>query len=133
VKKKQWIILAAAIFIVACIGFLPPPIDGCYRSSPVAILDGSIGYLQLHEGVVDVLNLGGAGPDSRMHLGTYRLLGDSEIEIVFAASFHHAPERVRIGWSGFHFSPDFARGMPDGSRCSREIFPWRLIKLGKIK
>lgn len=132
VKKKQWIILNVAILVLAFVGFFPPPVDGYYRSPLVAILDGSTGYLQLHDGTVDILNTGGTAADSRTHFGTYRAVGRSEIEIVFAA-LQHAPERVSVGWMGFHFSSGIAQGMPDGSRCGRELLPWRLHRLNDIK
>jgi hypothetical protein len=110
---RALLIIGAAIILVflAYRILANPPIPGYYRSILAATFDGSTGYLHFHDGVVDVLNIGGSGGDSKETIGAYKTVNRSEV----------------------HFSMGFAQGMPDGDHCYREVLPWQLHRLKKLR
>jgi hypothetical protein len=132
---RALLIIGAAIILVflAYRILANPPIPGYYRSILAATFDGSTGYLHFHDGVVDVLNIGGSGGDSKETIGAYKTVNRSEVHIVFFSRYALAPQTVSIGWIGFDFSMGFAQGMPDGDHCYREVLPWQLHRLKKLR
>ena len=117
-RKIAGITTVLIVLFVVSAFYFSPPVEGYYRSPIFATLDGSAGYLYFHGGVIEILEVGGAGGESRRPLGTYEKLKGSEIRVVFSDP-KLGVNRVSVGWFGFDWSKDLAQGWPGGNRCSR--------------
>lgn len=130
-RRWWWSMLAFAAFIGSCALVIFPPVQGFYHARAFEILDGSSGYLHLHDGVVDVVNVGGQLGDSRKRIGTYQ--GDARgltISIDWPQpevwSVHVSVFKLR--WQG-----ELVHGLPELNNCPREILPWLLRRLRSVE
>lgn len=75
-KRKISIVAACVVAICAVVLLLvPAPVEGYYRSQAATYLDGeSRGYLYLHDGVVEIVNVGTRGADTQP-FGPYTTAG----------------------------------------------------------
>jgi hypothetical protein len=137
VAKRQipWIKAGTAAIVVLIVAMLMQTrgtVEGYYRTQIMKPLDGSKGYLHLHEGAIDVVCLREGNPDTRVPLGTYRIAPSRNLEVTFfdpqIPPAVATVARLRLIWPH-----EFSQGWPDGEYCPREFAPWYLYQLDKVK
>jgi len=108
---------------------IAPPVEGYYRSEAVTILDGSCGFLHLHDGVVDVVNIYGLGGPSRKRRGVYALSGK---EVEWLDPLTRRVDTAIVTLAGLHFTRDLVPGLPRMNYCPRVILLPAFRRLGDI-
>jgi hypothetical protein len=130
-RRWWWSILVFAAFIGSCALVLFPPVQGFYRTRAFEVLDGSIGYLHLHDGVVDVVNLGGQHGDSRRRIGTYQ--GDAR-RLTISIDWPQPEVRsVHVSVLKLRWREELVHGLPELNDCQREMHPWVLRRLRSVE
>ncbi len=112
---------------------LRPPTGGYYRSRLCTILDGSVGYVHLRDGIVYSVNVGGDTGASRRRIGTYTHAGDRSVTFRLAVG-GYPDYTTQIGWLGFSWNPDWCPGHPGHPEWNvRVVNPLRIRTLDGIR
>jgi hypothetical protein len=132
-RRRRWLwgILAFAAFIGSCAILVFPPVQGFYHARAFEVLDGSSGYLHLHDGVIDVVNVGGQQGDSRRRIGTYQ--GDARCLTISIDWPQPQIRSVHVSLLKLRWQQELIRGLPELNDCSREIRPWVLRRLRSVE
>jgi hypothetical protein len=126
-----WSTLAFAAFVGICLLVMFPPVQGFYHARAFEVLDGSSGYLHLHNGVVDVVNMGGQHGDSRKRIGTYQ--GDAR-RLTISIDWPQPEVRsVHVSALKLRWRQELVHGLPELNDCPREILPWVLRRLRSVE
>lgn len=142
VDKKSRLLRLRRLGVGLLLGLLPvlvlavllrPPTEGYYRSKLCTILDGSVGYVHMRDGVLYMVNVGGVSGPSRTRIGTYTHAGDRSVTFQFAVGGY--PEYATgIGWLGFSWNPDWCVGHPGHPEWNvRVVNPLRIRTLDGIR
>ena len=120
-----FVLFLLSLFIIG------PPIEGYYRSEIVTILDFSKGYIQLKDGEIYIVNVGGSEGDSRIYAGVYRILNRNKIVITFDPSLNTKIAYVNgtVRWLCFEWGEEMGLTNPKEYRVWSPFLKSRLRKV----
>lgn len=107
-----------------------PPASGYYVSFAWTTLDGSSGYLHLHDGQVEVVNVGGQSGDSRILVGTYHRQGSAVTVTYTYPVSETCVADLRL--TGLTWRTDVVPGLPSHNFCARVPMASILTRLDKV-